>query len=156
MESDMTNIFRGALLAAGAILAANAAMAQDYGYQNGAPEEVIVVAPDYYAHPPYPSNQLGRPPEQTTLSLPVSYSDLDLTTREGAHELRSRVRDAAHDICGELASRYPVRMAVSEPCYKKAVESGINRAENAIREARYDYREARYDYDDGYGDDSNY
>lgn len=152
----MTNKFRSALLVAGAMLAASAAMAQDYGYQNGPPEEVIVVAPDYFAHPAYPSNQLGRPPEQTTLSMPVSYSDLDLSTREGAHELRARVRDAAHDICSELASRYPVRMANSEPCYKKAMESGLNRAESAIREARYDYREARYDYDDGTGDDSNY
>jgi UrcA family protein len=155
----MTNKLRGALIATCAVLAATAASAQGYydnsGYQDdpgyqGPPEQVIVIAPDYYAHRPYPSNQLGRPPEQTTLSLPVSYSDLDLTTREGASELRDRVRDAAHDICSELASRYPIRMAVSEPCYKKAVESGLNRADNAIHQARYNYREARYDYDDGY------
>ena len=143
--------FHSALLAAsafGLMLAASPASAQGYSdesvYQNGPNEEVIVTGPDYYYHAPYPSNQLGRPPEQTTLSLPVSYSDLDLTTREGAHELRARVRDAAHDICAELASRYPIRMANSAPCYEKAVESGMNRAENAIHEVRY-YRED-YEY----------
>jgi UrcA family protein len=141
----MTNRFRGALIAAGAVLAASAAMAQDYGYENGADENVVVVAPDYYAHPPYPSNQLGRPPEQTTLSQAVNYSDLDLTTRDGAYELRERVRDAAHGICGELASRYPIRMANSAPCYEKAVVSGLNRADNAIHEARTEYREG-YEY----------
>ena len=153
----MTNRFFGALIAAGATFAATAALAQGYydndypydpGYRSGPPEQVIVLAPDYYAHHAYPSNQLGRPPEQTTLSLPVSFSDLDLTTYDGAHALRERVRDAAHDICGELSSRYPIRMAVSEPCYKKAVESGLNRANSAIREARY---EARDGYEgDGY------
>jgi UrcA family protein len=143
--------FHSALLAASALglmLAASPASAQgygnDYAYQNGPNEEVIVTGPDYYYHRPYPSNQLGRPPERTTLSLPVSYSDLDLNTRAGAHELRVRVRDAARDICDDLASRYPIRMANSEPCYKKAVESGTNRAENAIHEVRY-YRED-YEY----------
>jgi UrcA family protein len=160
----MTNTFRAALLAAGAVLAASAASAQDYndngyqygpgyqdqsypdeGYRNGPPEEVIVIAPDYYGHRPYPSNPTGHPPEQTTLSLAVAYNDLDLTTRDGARELRERVRDAAHNICGELASRYPIRMAVSEPCYKKAVENGLNRADTAIHEARYDRRDD-YEY----------
>jgi UrcA family protein len=147
----MTNTFRAALIAAGAVLAASAASAQGYndngpndpGYQNGPPEEVIVIAPDYYGHRPYPSSPT-RASEPTTLSLPVSYSDLDLTTRGGAMELRERVRDAAHDICGELASRYPIKMAVSESCYKKAVESGLNRADTAIHEARY---EDRRDYE---------
>ena len=145
----MTIRLHSALLAAsvlGLLLASVPAAAQNYddpySYQNSPNEEVIVVAPDYYGHRPYPSNQLGRPPEQTSLSLPVSYNDLDLTTREGAHELRARVRDAAHDICSELASRYPIRMANSAPCYEKAVESGMNRAESAIHEARYD----RVDY----------
>jgi len=154
----MTNTFRAALIATAAVLAASAASAQGYydngpqndpnyqdqsypdqGYQNGPPEEVIVIAPDYYGHRAYPSSPT-RASEPTTLSLPVSYSDLDLTTRDGAVELRERVRDAAHDICGELASRYPIKMAVSESCYKKAVESGLNRADNAIHEARSDYR----------------
>lgn len=149
----MTNKFRSALLAAGAMLAASAASAQGYydnnGYQDdhsyqGPPEEVIVVAPDYYAHRAYPSSPT-RAPEQTTLSLPVSYSDLDLTTRDGAQELRERVRDAAHDICGELASRYPIKMANSPSCYKKAVETGLNRANSAIHQVRAEYRDG-YEY----------
>jgi len=144
--------FHTTLLAAsalGLVLGTSSVSAQGYDdqytYQGGPNEEVIVVAPDYYYHRPYPSNQLGRPPEPTTLSQSVGYSDLDLATSEGAHELRARVRDAAHDICAELAGRYPVRMANSEPCYKKAVESGMNRANSAIYQARYDYREG-YEY----------
>jgi len=149
----MTNTFRAAIIAAGAVLAASAAAAQGYdddgyrngpGYQNGPPEEVIVIAPDYYGHRPYPSSPTSRS-EPTTLSLAVNYSDLDLTTRDGAHQLRERVRGAAQDICGELAARYPIRMAVSEPCLKKAVESGLNRANSAIHEARSDYRDG-YEY----------
>lgn len=134
---------RTTLLAAGAfgVLATTAAVAQDY-YETAPGEEVIVVAPDYYAHRPYPSNVLGRPPETTTLSTSVSYSDLDLTTRDGAYELRARVRDAARDICSELASRYPIRMAESEPCLKNAIGSGLNRANMAISEERH----ARGDY----------
>lgn len=160
--------FHSALLAAsalGLILTTSSVSAQSYddqyGYQNGPNEEVIVIAPpDYYAHRPYPSNQLGRPPEPTTLSQSVNFGDLDLSTRDGAHELRARVRDAAHDICSELASRYPIRMANSAPCYEKAVESGMNRAENAIHEARYEYQDDNYrddNYrDDNYRDDNNY
>jgi UrcA family protein len=147
-SETMTFRIHSALLAAsalGLLISAVPAAAQgyddQYGYRTGPNEEVIVVAPDYYYHRPYPSNQLGRPPEPTTLSLPVNYGDLDLSTRAGAHELRARVRDAAHDICSELASRYPIRMANSAPCYEKAVESGLNRAESAIHEARYEYRD---------------
>ena len=130
---------RTTLLAAGAfgVLATTAAVAQDY-YDNGPGENVIVVAPDYYAHRPYPSNVLGRPPEPTTLSESVSYSDLDLGTREGAHVLRVRIRDAARDICSTLASRYPIQMADSRSCYRDAVGTAMNRADNAIRPIRYD------------------
>jgi UrcA family protein len=163
----MTKI-HSALLAASALglaLTATSVSAHSYddqsGYQNGPPEQVIVIAPpDYYAHRPYPSNQLGRPPEPTTLSQSVNFSDLDLSTREGAHELRARIRDAAHGICSELASRYPIRMANSQPCYEKAVQSGLNRADNAIHEARYEYRDDYYrdgSYrEDNYRDDNNY
>ena len=129
---------RTALLAAGAlgVLATTSAVAQDY-YDNGAGEQVIVVAPDYYYHRPYPSNQLGRPPEPTTLSRSVSYSDLNLTTYEGAETLRVRIRDTARDICATLAARYPVRMVDSEPCYKNAVGIAMNRADLAIHPIRY-------------------
>jgi UrcA family protein len=129
---------RTTLLAAGAfgVLATTAAVAQDY-YDNGPGEHVIVVAPDYYYHRPYPSNQLGRPPEPTTLSESVSYSDLNLSTYEGAETLRVRIRDAARDVCATLAARYPVRMVDSEPCYKNAVGVAMNRADLAIHPIRY-------------------
>ena len=129
---------RTTLLAAGAfgVLATTAAVAQDY-YDNGPGEEVIVTAPDYYYHRPYPSNQLGRPPEPTTLARSVSYSDLDLMTARGADELRIRVHDAARGICADLASRYPIRMVESESCMKNAMNTSMNRANMAINGVRW-------------------
>ena len=76
------------------------------------------------------------------MSMSVSYSDLDLTTRDGAYELRSRVRDATRDICSDLASEYPIRMVESEPCLKNAIGVGLNRANMAIS----DKRQAHGDY----------
>lgn len=127
--------------AMGALLTASAVHAQDYtaddqaAYQTGPGEEVIVTAPRY--HPHYPSDLSGHIQDKTTLSTNVRYDDLDLTTRGGAHELRARVRDAAADVCGELADRYPYKMADGKSCYRDAVGGGLNRANEAIHEARY-------------------
>jgi len=140
--------FHAALLAASAVglmLAASPASAQGYDdpyayqydpayqngppdYQNGPNEEIIITGPDFFRHRPYPSRLGGRPPEEFTLVRFVNYSDLDLKTSEGIHELRQRVRDAATDICGTLASRYPMEMAISRPCYRDAVNMGLTRA----------------------------
>src|SRR5580704_1352323 len=87
------------------VFAAPAANAQDYSsygppaYQSGPPEEVTVIAPRFRAE----ATRLNGPAESLSLSSPVSYSDLDLLTWQGAHVLRTRVRDAARDVCGQLA-----------------------------------------------------
>ncbi len=134
---------RGALLAAGAfglMLAASSARAQDYGrfdepaYQNGLNEEVEVIAPPYREE----RTPLNAPPGRVSLSHVVRYDDLDLRTREGAHELRARIRETARDICEQLDAEGPIPLAGSPPCYRTAVEPALNRAETAISEARYD------------------
>lgn len=129
-----------AATALGTLLATSPAFAQeDYGamsYREAPGEEVIVTAPRY--HPHYPADVSGHFPEATTLSTNVRYDDLDLTTRHGARELRMRVRDAAAEVCGALAQRYPVKMSDGKSCYRNAAGGGLNRASQAIREARYE------------------
>jgi UrcA family protein len=115
-------------------------LAQDYGPYDEGPgygpsENVIVIGPRYRPHWP-PTLDPARP-LPTKLSEQVRYDDLDLTTRGGAHELRARIRDAASDVCGRLADRYFYKMSTSPSCYRKAVETGMNRASEAIYEARY-------------------
>ncbi len=139
----MTSSRTLALLAAGAfgaLLASSAASAQGYGPYDegpnaGSAESVVVIGPRY--HPHWPPTLNPAAPLPTKLSEYVRYDDLDLTTRGGAHELRARVRDAASDICGRLADRYPYKLTPSPNCYRKAVEGGMNRASEAIYEARY-------------------
>jgi len=84
-----------------------------------------------------------------TLSRAVSYSDLDLTTRDGAHELRARVRETARDVCAELRDDSPVApVPEAQSCVEGAYKSAMLKADEAIRGARDDrYYEARYGHD---------
>jgi UrcA family protein len=129
------------LLAAGAlILSGSAVLAQDYddSYGPGPDESIVVIAPRIR-----PDDSSLAPTSATKLSMQVRYDDLDLTTRDGARELRSRVRDAAQNVCETLADRFPHPAVPQEPCYKSAVASGLARADNAISDARH---EANYEY----------
>jgi UrcA family protein len=118
--------------------------AYDDGY--GAPpenvtENVIVIAPPYRT-----DHSSLAPTEITKLSMNVAYDDLDLRSAAGASELRARVRDAAHDVCGRLVARFPHALYDTTSCYKQALHGGLNRADTAIHEARNyayydDYRE---------------
>jgi UrcA family protein len=120
----------------------------DYGEGYGAPENapenmpenVIVIAPPYQT-----DHSSLAPTEITKLSMNVAYDDLDLRSASGAHELRARVRDAAHDVCDRLAGRFPHALYDTTSCYKQALHGGLNRADTAIHEARnyayYDDRE---------------
>ena len=102
----------GSALAA-LLCTAGMAKAQDYYgpydrvYDNGT-ESVIV-------HPYYGIEKrqvLGRVngevnPTEYTLSRPVSFSDLDLTSDNDYLELKARVRATAEDLCAELDYRVP-------------------------------------------------
>ena len=115
--------------------------AYDNSYAANVPENVIVIAP----HVQTDHSSLA-PTEITKLSMNVAYDDLDLRTAGGAHELRARIRDAAHDVCGRLIARFPHALYDTTSCYKQALYGGLNRADTAIREARNyayydDYRE---------------
>lgn len=125
--------------AAGALLAGSAALAQDTDNYNEAAysadptEQVIVVAPDIREDRSGAFGLLNK----VSMSRPVSYHDLDLTTRDGARELRDRVRDTARDICQQLAEEYPYKQQPgSTKCYEGALKNGMVRADAAIRQAR--------------------
>jgi UrcA family protein len=116
----------------------------EYGDGYGAPENVtenvIVIAPPYRT-----DHSSLAPTEITKLSMNVAYDDLDLRNAAGAHELRARVRDTAHDVCDRLVARFPHALYDTTSCYKQALHGGMNRADTAIHEARnyayYDERE---------------
>lgn len=119
---------------------APAANAQDYGsapgYRNAPPqEEVPVTAPRFRTD----QTRLNGPLEAVSLSTNVRYDDLDLQTRQGAHALRMRVRDAARDVCAQLAGVYPVYQANGTSCYRTAMQNALLRADRAIGDAR-EYR----------------
>jgi UrcA family protein len=98
--------------------------------------EVVVSAPRMRVDPD-PTLRQGR----MTESRAVSFADLDLRSRAGAHELRSRVREAADEICGSLADAYPADVADYGTCYRESVRNGLVRANAAITDARhYAYR----------------
>lgn len=45
--------------------------------------------------------------QATSISLPINYSDLDLSTPDGVKELQRRITATATGICRELNSRFP-------------------------------------------------
>ena len=133
-----------ALAAAGLMLGAAPAVAQDYGYgpPPGAyaepPETVIVTAPPVprFREEGSGPRLVNLPPEKVSLSTRVRFDDLDLVSWSGARELRARVREAAHRVCGELRDAYPLRQLQGTRCYRDAVENGLVRADEAITTAR--------------------
>ncbi|HEX3652638.1 MAG TPA: UrcA family protein [Rhizomicrobium sp.] len=125
---------------AGLLFAAAPASAQEYGY--GPTEEVIVTAPPPAAfQEEYSGRQsLTMPPEKVSLSQAVRYDDLDLTTGQGAHELRRRVVHAAREVCGTLREAYPFHQLTSaRRCYPEAVRTALVHANEAINDARESY-----------------
>jgi UrcA family protein len=96
------------------------------------PESVIV------SLPPFTRTLNGViPSEATRFSVAVSFHDLDLRSDQGALVLRVRVRDAARDICDQLAARFPHALTPTERCVRDAASSGLNRANLATYNARH-------------------
>lgn len=134
----MRNLLSSTLLAGAFVLAAGAAVAQDYGY--GPPpgeEDITVYAPRLHVDQ---SKPLDGSPEKLSMSVNVRYDDLDLRSREGARALRDRVRESARDICRQLHDAYPYPKMVGTSCFKDAYENAMVHANEAIQDARDDDR----------------
>jgi UrcA family protein len=117
--------------------------AQDYGppppgAYGEPPEDIIVTAPREPAFREEGSGTRGieLPPSKVSLASHVRYDDLDLTTWDGANELRWRVRQAARHVCGTLRDAYPVYQVPGTRCYKDAVQTGLVHADEVITIAR--------------------
>ena len=124
--------------------------AQPYGdYNNyegtnvGGPNEVVIVAPNFHAR----TSHLNAPPEDVSLSERISYADLDLRTRDGAHALRERIRLSAARICDQLRQVYPYALTPRESCFRETLNNSMPKANSAIDDARIAARRAN---EDGY------
>jgi UrcA family protein len=139
-----------AISALASVFAASAATAQDYNDYPPRPtarpaDEVIVIAPRGRHYDSSHRSDIGAPIETVSLSRPVRFDDLDLSTRWGAQRLRERVRYAAQQMCRRLDTEYPVN-AADEPrdafgsgnCYRDAVADGMDQADQAIEQAQSD------------------
>ena len=101
---------KGLLMVAGAVLLGTSmpALAQ-------ASEEIVV------------SGRYGRLPDNVqNLSQPVSYADLDLSTKYGRDELRHRVKLTARYLCEKLGES-DTSSSVAPSCQDAAVKDALSR-----------------------------
>jgi len=116
------------------VLSAAPAIAQEYGPPttsvevNGASEEVTITAPN---RPPTRS-AIGAPIQYVSMSVPVSFSDLNLHTGEGVFELRQRVRNASRSVCNRLSFRFPIGTPDHRTCYSRTIRDAMPQADQAI------------------------
>lgn len=117
-----------AALALGAAAAAAPAAAQynysayDYGSNAASVDEMIVAGRSRHDGP-------------NTLSRPVSFADLDLTTYAGREVLRLRVRETARDVCRELGEGPGNGGPLLRSCEEDAVRSARGQMRVAIARA---------------------
>ena len=78
------------------------------------PSEAVTVFAPYVVKKVETQRGIGKRPTITTISVSrnVSYHDLDLTADAGETALAGRVRQAAQDVCRELARRFPATIYV--------------------------------------------
>ena len=136
---ELSKLLRGMAPAAAAtaMLAAGAGYAQTYApLPPAGPEQLYVYGPRIQEQ-----NQgfrpLGAPPPGLSISVPVSYADLDLRTSWGAYVLRQRIVDAAASECQTLYAVVPYAISGSQPCFRTAVNNAFVRANGAISRARW-------------------
>ena len=63
---------------------------------------------------------------ELTLSYPVNFSDLDITSTSGARELEKRVQEAARAACAEIGSKYPHATPSDAVCAQKAAAKAMS------------------------------
>jgi UrcA family protein len=65
-------------------------------------------------------------PDSEPPSVVVSYSDLDLSTTEGARTLYARISRAAQEICPFQDAVGPSRVAKNRACREAAIERAVS------------------------------
>ena len=72
---------------------------------------------------------------ELTLSYPVSFADLDITSVSGAAELEKRVKDAARAACEEIGSKYPGATPSDAVCAQKAAAKAMGEVRKLVAAA---------------------
>jgi UrcA family protein len=135
MYSDFvrTRMLSGIAGLAVSVLLVPGAMAQDEASPatpaaGAVQEEVTIASPK---HSPWQST-IGAPYESVSMSVPVSYRDLNLHTGDGVYTLRQRVTYTARTVCSRLTFRYPVGLPDTDGCYRRAVANAMPQADSAV------------------------
>ena len=79
---------------------------------------------------------IGAPIKELSIRSRVSYSDLDLTTADGAAALEKRVNDTAVSTCKELKVQIPAEGSTEEKCVKEALDGAAPQVAAAIEAAK--------------------
>ena len=69
---------------------------------------------------------------ELTLSYPVNFADLDITSTSGARELEKRVKDAARAACEEIGSKYPNATPSDAVCAQKAAAKAMGEVRRLV------------------------
>lgn len=78
----------------------------------------------------------GVGPEVQSLSAPVGYADLDLTTEAGRAILADRVRASAHDLCRRLGESGMGSTGAAPSCEQAAIDNARGQERTAYLMAR--------------------
>jgi UrcA family protein len=70
-------------------------------------------------------------PDDEVPKVVVSYSDLDLSTPEGARTLYKRISFAAQQVCPYQDERALARVAINHACREAAIDRAVNSVHNA-------------------------
>ncbi len=129
MTRRIRNASQGALIALSAMFAATAANAGD----TPVTAEVTVQAER-------PTTKVvGKtgiaPIILATVKYRISYSDLELSIPSNAKVLKTRVRDAAREACGDLDRLYSIPVGSANECLQKAEEQAMPQVLSAIAAA---------------------
>lgn len=83
-------------------------------------------------------SRIGAPIDRVTLTEPVTYADLNLTTYLGAMTLKERVREVARTECTKLDDLYPLEDRHPSTCISRAVADASHQIDQAIARAERD------------------
>jgi UrcA family protein len=86
-------------------------------------------------------SRTGIQDEVVQLSRQVSYADLDLATKQGAHELENRIHQTAAQVCDRLGSFYTdgsffAKWEADRQCVQGAVDGAMQQAKVAVATAK--------------------
>jgi UrcA family protein len=98
--------------------------------QTAAPAEAPNVAEELVVTARYQGRQLR------SISVPVSYRDLDLTTEAGRSTLRQRVNSTARDACRRLGEANMGGTAAQPSCERDAMNSATGQMQQAFAQAK--------------------